>query len=456
LWRTVDPQTRERIDNPWVIVQPILLRTLLFILLAVCTGFGACAAAPAGDSDTLLAHYRHLHRNPELSLQERNTSAYLAEQLEATGFDVVIGIGGYGLVATLQNGDGPVILFRADMDALPVEEQTGLPFSSTARADNQAGEDVPVMHACGHDIHMTVLLGIAREMAADRAGWNGTLLLIAQPAEEIGAGARAMLDDGLYERFPVPDYNLAFHVSPDLPAGSIGYVSGYALANVDSVDITIQGVGGHGAYPQKTKDPIVIAARTVLALQTLVSRELPPLESAVVTVGSIHGGTKHNIIPDSVKLQLTVRSYSEETRDFLLRRIGEISRGIAQSAGLPDDLLPRVIVKDEYTPAVYNAPDLISRVVPVLKSTLGETAVTAVDPVMAGEDFARYGRTEAHIPGALLWLGAVNPMQYQSARQRGEALPGLHSARFAPDAEPTIATGLRAMHALLLELFRGR
>jgi len=426
-----------------------------FLLLATCTGFDAGMAAPAHNNDTLLDHYRHLHMNPELSLQERNTSAFLAEQLTATGFAVTTGVGGYGLVAMLRNGDGPVILFRADMDALPIEEQTGLPFRSTARAVSTAGDHVPVMHACGHDIHMTVLLGIARGMAADRAGWHGTLLLIAQPAEEIGAGARAMLADGLFERFPVPDFNLAFHVSPDLPAGAVGYVSGYALANVDSVDITIYGVGGHGAYPQKTKDPIVIAARTVLALQTLVSRELPPLESAVVTVGSIHGGSRHNIIPDEVRLQLTVRSYSDKTRDFLLRRIEEITRGIAQSAGLPDDRLPRVTVKDEYTPAVYNNPDLVNRIIPVLKTTLGDSMVTAVDPVMVGEDFARYGRTQAHIPGALLWLGAVNPAQYQAAQQSGEALPGLHSARFAPDAEATIATGVRAMQAVLLELFRG-
>jgi len=434
---------------------PVPARVGLF-LLALCAGIGAGAAEPGSDTAALLVHYRHLHRNPELSLQERNTSAYLAGQLEAAGFEVATGVGGYGLVATLRNGNGPVILFRADMDALPVEEQTGLPFSSTARVVNTAGEEVPVMHACGHDIHMTVQLGVARQMAADRDAWHGTLLLISQPAEEIGAGARAMLADGLYERFPAPDYNLAFHVSPDLPAGSIGYVSGYALANVDSVDITIYGVGGHGAYPQKTKDPIVIAARTVLALQTIVSRELPPLESAVVTVGSIHGGSTHNIIPDEVRLQLTVRSYSDATRDFLLRRIREISRGIAQSAGLPDERLPRVTVKDEYTPAVYNDPDLLSRIVPVLESTLGETAVTAVDPVMAGEDFARYGRTQAHIPGALLWLGAVDATQYQEIRKSGETLPGLHSARFAPAAGPTIATGVRAMHAVLLELFGGR
>jgi amidohydrolase len=429
-------------------------RLIRFVLLILYTFPGTGIAAPASELDALLGHYRHLHENPELSLQERNTSVYLAEQLAATGFEVTTGVGGYGLVATLQNGDGPVILFRADMDALPVAEQTGLPYRSTVRAVNAAGEDVPVMHACGHDIHMTVLLGIARQMAANQTGWHGTLLLIAQPAEEIGAGARAMLANGLYERFPVPDYNLAFHVSPELPAGWIGYVSGYALANVDSVDITVYGRGGHGAFPHKTIDPIVIAARTVLALQTLVSRELSPLESAVVTVGSIHGGTKHNIIPDAVTLQLTVRSYSDKTRDFLLRRIREISQGIAQSAGLPEKRLPRITVKDEYTPAVYNNPALLDRIIPVLEVTLGENAVTAVDPVMGGEDFARYGRTLEQVPGALLWLGAVNAQRYEAAQSDGEALPGLHSALFAPDAGPTIATGVRAMHAVLLKLFQ--
>jgi len=431
-------------------------RLIRFVLLVLCAFPGAGIADSDSELEALLEHYRHLHENPELSLQERNTSAYLAEQLKATGFEVTTGVGGHGLVAALRNGDGPVILFRADMDALPVEEQTGLLYRSRVRAINTAGEDVPVMHACGHDIHMTVQLGIALQMAADRDRWNGTLLLIAQPAEEIGIGARAMLEDGLYERFPVPDYNLAFHVSPDLPAGRIGYVSGYALANVDSVDITVYGTGGHGAFPQQTRDPIVIAARIVLALQTIVSRELSPLDSAVVTVGSIHGGTRHNIIPDAVTLQLTVRSYSDETRDFLLRRIREISQGIARSARIPEERLPRVTVKDEYTPAVYNDPDLLNRIVPVLKSTLGETAVMAVDPVMAGEDFARYGRTEERIPGALLWLGAVNGARYQAKQASGEALPGLHSARFAPDAGATIATGVRAMRAVLLELFRER
>jgi amidohydrolase len=431
---------------------PVITR---YLLLVLCASFGCSRAAHAINIDQLFEHYTHLHHNPELSLQEQDTSVYLAKQLAASGYEVTSGVGGHGLVGVLRNGDGPTIMFRADMDALPVEEKTGLPFSSAVKAVSQAGETVPVMHACGHDIHMTVMLGVARQMLADRAEWQGTLLLVAQPAEEIGAGARAMLADGLYTRFPLPDYNLAFHVSPDLPAGQVGYVSGYSMANVDSVDITIFGVGGHGAYPQKTRDPIVMASQRVLALQTIVSRELSPIDSAVISVGSIHGGTKHNIIPDQVRLQLTVRSYADASRDFLLRRIREISRGIARTAGIPDDRLPLVTVKDEYTPSVYNDPELISRIVPALESALGEDAVKAVDPVMAGEDFARYGRTEARIPGALLWLGAVNEARYRAARSRGETLPGLHSARFAPDARPTIATGVTAMSAVLLELFRG-
>jgi amidohydrolase len=432
------------------IMPEIMQNTLLVLCACLCPG----AMAHTVPIDELLAHYTYLHQNPELSLQEQNTSAFLAKQLEASGYEVITGIGGYGLVAILRNGDGPTVMFRADMDALPLEEQTGLPFSSVARSVNQAGETVPVMHACGHDIHMTVMLGIARQMQADRNQWQGTLLLLAQPAEEIGAGARAMLADGLYTRFPVPDYNLAFHVSPDLPAGQIGYVSGYSMASVDSVDITIYGVGGHGAYPQKTRDPIVMAAQIVLALQTIVSRELSPIDSAVISVGSIHGGTKHNIIPDQVRLQLTVRSYADATRDFLLRRIREISQGVARTAGIPDDRLPRVTIKDEYTPSLYNDPELISRIVPALQSALGKAAVKEVDPVMAGEDFARYGRTKAGVPGALLWLGAVNKAQYEAARNRGETLPGLHAARFAPDARPTITTGVTAMTAVLLDLFQ--
>lgn len=426
-----------------------------YIVRCLSVYFVSCGCVYASDLDRLLEHYRYLHQNPELSLQEKNTSAYLARQLESLGYEVETGVGGYGLVAKLGNGQGNTVMFRADMDALPIEEKTGLVFKSTVKSVNRAGEEVFVMHACGHDIHMTVLLGIARKMVLDRDKWQGTLLLIAEPAEEIGAGSKAMIEDGLYRNYPVPDYNLAFHVSPDLPAGQVGYVSGYSMANVDSVDITVFGVGGHGAHPHKTKDPVVISAQIVLALQTIVSRQLPPLESAVVTVGSIHGGSKHNIIPEEVKLQLTVRSYSDATRDFLLRRIREISQGVAKTAGIPDDKLPLVTIKDEYTPSVYNSPGLVTRILPVLYSRLGKNAVTAVDPSMGGEDFSRYGRTEDRIPSALLRLGSVNKVAYETALKNDEALPGLHSPFFAPDAKPTIETGVNAMTAILLELFQG-
>ncbi len=432
-----------------------MYRITRYYLLCLSVYISSIGFVKASDIDQLFDHYKYLHRNPELSLQEKNTSTYLAQQLAALGYEVELDLGGYGLVGRLNNGEGPTIMFRADMDALPIQEKTNLPFSSSVKSVNKAGEEVHVMHACGHDIHMAVFLGVARQMVLDKTKWQGTLLLIAQPAEEIGAGSKAMIADGLFEKFPVPDYNLGVHVSPDLPVGQIGYVSGYSMANVDSVDITIFGVGGHGAFPQKTKDPIVMASQIVLALQTIVSRELSPIESAVVTVGSIHGGTKHNIIPDQVKLQLTVRSYADETRDFLLRRIKEICQGIARTAGMPDNKLPMVTIKDEYTPSVYNSPELIDKIIPVLKSTLGDSAVIVFDPVMVGEDFSRYGRTKDKIPSALLWLGAVNEVQYETARKRGEVLPGLHSAYFAPDAKPTIETGVKAMSAVMLELFRG-
>ncbi|MEN8176800.1 MAG: amidohydrolase, partial [Pseudomonadota bacterium] len=408
--------------------------------------------AEAISEDSLLALYQQLHANPELSFQEKQTATRIARELRDAGFRVTEGIGGYGLVAVLENGPGPTLMLRADMDALPVKEQTGLPYSSTATATLDDGSRVPVMHACGHDIHMTVLVGTARNLAARRATWRGTLLLVVEPAEERGAGARLMLADGLFERFPRPDYNLALHANAELPAGTIGYTRGYAMANVDSVDINVRGIGGHGAYPHKTRDPVVLAAQLVLQLQTIVSREISPLESAVITVGSIHGGSKHNIIGDSVKLQLTVRSYSDETRDLLLRRIREMSLGLARTAGLPEELLPVVEIKEEYTPSVFNDPELTGRVVSVLSSELGENQVQALPPAMAGEDFARYGRTEPRIPSVLFWLGAVDPELYAAAKEKGESLPALHSPRFAPLAQPAIETGVRAFTALAQDL----
>ena len=430
---------------------PSVFKNILFLGLICLTGR---AWSEVQSIDELLQHYKHLHANPELSLQEQNTAAYLARELEGLGYQVTTGVGGNGLVAVLENGDGPTVMYRADMDGLPVTEATGLSYASKTRGTIPSGEEVPVMHACGHDVHMSVWLGVAGQMVESRGDWRGTLVLVGQPAEEIGAGAKAMLGDGLYKRFPLPDYNLALHVNAALPAGQVGYVSGYAMANVDSVDITVYGRGGHGAYPHKTKDPVVMASQIILALQTVVSREISPLDSAVITVGSIHGGTKHNIISDEVHLQLTVRSYSDEIRNYLLRRIEEISLGVARTAGMGEDRLPRVVVKDEYTPAVFNNPELVDRALSLLRQYLGEEAVVAMSPVMGGEDFARYGRTREKIPGFMFALGAVSPDDYAAARRGETELPSLHSAKFAPDAKRTLVTGVTAMHGLLTGLLQ--
>jgi len=398
--------------------------------------------------------YHHLHQTPELSKLEFKTAKFLAKELRSYGFKVTEGLAKTGLVAILKNGDGPTVMLRADTDALPVLEETGLAYASTATMKNESGKSVPVMHACGHDIHMTVLLGTAKQMVKHKDHWQGTLMLIAQPGEEVGYGAKLMLTEGLFEKFPLPDYNIAMHVSADLAAGKVGYVKGYAMANVDSVDVLIKGIGGHGAYPHNTKDPVVMAAEIILKLQTIISREISPLESAVITVGSIHGGTKHNIIGNEVKLQLTVRSYSDQSRDFLLKRIEQISHGVAKTAGMPDELLPEVVVKEEYTPSVYNQPEFTQQVVDNLKHVLGNDNIISVDPVMAGEDFSRFGRTKEKIPSTLLWLGAVNQEKYNDAKENNKVLPSLHSGKFAPDATPTILTGVKGMTANAIELMK--
>jgi len=398
--------------------------------------------------------YHHLHQNPELSKVEFQTAKYLAKELRSYGYEVTEGLAKTGLVAMLKNGDGPTLMLRADTDALPVQEKTGLSYASKAKAKNEAGDEVSVMHACGHDMHMTVLLGTAKQMVAQKDKWQGTLMLIAQPGEEVGYGAKLMLQEGLYERFAVPDYNIAMHVSADLPAGKVGFVKGYSMANVDSVDIDVKGIGGHGAYPHKTKDPVVMAAEIVLKLQTIVSREMSPLDSSVITVGSIHGGTKHNIIGNDVKLQLTVRSYSDESRDFLLKRIKQVSEGVARTAGMEEQFLPVVTVKEEYTPSVYNEPAFTQTVVDNLAEVIGKDNVVPVLPVMAGEDFSRFGRTKEKVPSTLLWLGAVNPQKYKKAKQEGVSLPSLHSEKFAPDAKPTILTGVVGMTQNALNLLR--
>lgn len=361
-------------------------------------------------------------------------------------------VGRTGVVGVLENGDGPTVQVRADMDALPVVERTGVPYASEVKAINDRGDEVGVMHACGHDVHMTVFAGVARLLSEFKGQWSGTLVMIAQPAEEIGGGAKAMLADGLFEHFPRPDYNLAIHVSASQLAGMVEYVPGYAMANVDSVDITVFGIGGHGAYPHSTKDPVVLSAQIINSLQTLVSREISPIEAGVVTVGSIHGGAKHNVIPDEVKLQLTVRSYSDEVRDTLLKGIERVATNQALVMGFPVDKLPLVEVKDEYTPSLYNNPDLTKRLSTLFKQHFGNKRVVEGTPVMGGEDFGRYGREEPLIPSVLFRIGAVDPKTFADAKTTGESLPSLHSPFFAPLPEPTIETGVEAMSLAVLDL----
>lgn len=411
----------------------------------------------AGEMPGLMELYRDLHAHPELSLQEVKTSARLAGLMRELGFAVTERVGKTGVVAVLRNGEGPVVLLRTDMDALPVNEQTGLPFASKERALSDAGVESGVMHACGHDTHMTAWIATARLLAERKGEWQGTLVMIAQPAEELGLGALAMLEDGLYERFPRPDYAIAFHNSADLPAGTIGYAPGYAMANVDSVDITVPGVGGHGAYPHKTKDPIVLASSIVLRLQTLASRESDPVDPVVVTVGSFHAGTKHNVIPDEAKLQLTVRSYSEETRKSLLDGIARIARGEAIAAGMPDDRMPVVKPAELYTPAVYNTPDFTEEVMDDLRQRFGSERVVKSPPSMGGEDFSRYRRADPdHVRSLLLWVGGVPQVDWDAAQKGGKTLPSLHSPFWAPDAEKVIATAAEALTATTLRLLPRR
>jgi len=411
------------------------------------------AFAPAAQAETLMDVYKHLHANPELSSMEFETAAYLAERMKNLGFEVTEKFGGTGVVSVMKNGPGKTIMIRADMDGLPVKEETGLSFASTAVRKDRFGDEWPVMHACGHDIHMTTFLGTAQELIANKDLWSGTLVMILQPAEEISHGAKDMLKAGLFTKFPRPDYNLALHANSAMPAGQVGVTSGFALANVDSVDITVKGIGGHGAYPQTTKDPIVLASQIVLALQTIVSREVAAQDSAVVTVGAINGGAKHNIIGEEVKLQLTVRSYSDETRDKLLASIKRISKNMGRVAGLPDDKLPVVEIKDEYTPAAYNNPELSAKAMVTMAKVIGEGNVIASKPVMGGEDFGRYGRTDPKIPGMIYWLGAADPKEVKAAKKAGKSMPSLHSPFFKPDAAAAIPVGVETMTATAVSLF---
>ena len=440
------------------------MKSLLYLMLGLGLSFSLLTPLTVAETSPaplvvdrefagLLDLYKSLHAHPELSYHETNTAARIAAEWRQAGYEVTTGVGG-GVVAVLRNGPGRTLLLRTELDALPVTEQTGLEFASTVTTRDETGKEVGVMHACGHDIHMASLVGAGRVLAQLTNHWRGTLVLIAQPAEERGGGAKAMIADGLFTRFPRPDYCLAFHDSADTPAGLITYASGYASANADSVDITVRGVGGHGAYPQKTKDPVLLAAQIVVALQTIVSRETRPSEPVVVTVGTIHGGTKNNIIPDEVKLQLTVRTYGDESRQQTLAAIQRIARGCAATAGLPEELMPVIKMGADYTPSLYNDPKLTQRVIGVLSAQLGETNVTTKPPGAGAEDFSRYGRTDDKIPIFMFNVGGVNREAYATAMKTGAPLPSLHSSRWAPDPEPTLRAGVTALTLAALDLLK--
>ena len=427
---------------------------LLILISIISLGPISSNALAKYNIDEIVNLYKFLHSNPELSWQEDKTASHLADILEADGYEVTREVGKKGVVAILENGKGPTLMIRADMDALPVEEKTNLKYASKVRQINRFGKEVPVMHACGHDIHMSVLIGTAKNLISMKNSWSGTLMLVLQPAEEVGQGSLAMLEDGLFERFPRPDFNLALHVSGMGPAGTIGYQLGYAMANVDSVDIIVNGVGGHGAYPHTTIDPIVLASQIVLSLQTIVSRKIDPLEPAVVTVGSIHGGLKHNIISEEVRLQLTLRSYSDEVREKTIDEIKKIVKGLGIAAGLPESKMPKVLLKDEYTPALYNDPEFSRKVLSFISKEIGDENVSEISAVMGGEDFARYGRQDPKIPSLLFWLGGTSKEDWKKFQNNEIELVSIHSPFFAPDPKPTITTGIKAMSASALGLLK--
>jgi len=408
------------------------------------------------DLPSLEELYRQLHANPELSQQEQATAARLARELTSSGYAVTTGIAGQGLVGVLRSGQGPTVLIRTDLDALPVEEATGLPYASKVRARDAAGQPVGVMHACGHDLHMSSFIGAARALAKLKDRWSGTLLMIGQPAEETIGGARQMIAEGLYTRFPRPDYGLALHSDADLEAGRVGYREGFILAAVDSVDIVVRGVGGHGAYPHRTKDPIVIASQLVLALQTIVSREVRPIDSAVVTVGTLHAGTKRNVIPDEARLQLTLRSYSEATRRHILEAIERMAKGIARAAGVPADREPVVTIRqEESSSATYNNPELTRRSVAAIREVLGAERVVEREPEMGAEDFGLFGRVTPEIPLFMFRLGTIDARRWADSRKPGgPPLPSLHSAQFWPEPAASLRAGVEAMTAAALALLR--
>lgn len=435
-------------------------RTLLIAALAPILLAPAVRAEPSLQQaihEDYEAHlgslFEHFHRHPELSFRETRTAARIAQELRDQGIDVTEGVGGTGVVGMLANGEGPMVLVRADMDGLPIKEDSGLAYASTATQVDITGEEVPVMHACGHDVHITALVGTARRLVAAKDHWAGTVMFIAQPAEERIGGAKAMLEDGLYERFGVPDYALAFHVQAGAPAGKIEVDGGLIASSSDSVDITVYGIGAHGASPHKGKDPIFIASQIVVALQGLVSRELSPLEPGVVTVGSFHGGFKHNIIPDKVEMQLTVRADSEATRAKLLAGIQRVARGVATTAGLPETLMPKVDLSTEATPTTVNHAGLARRIRTLFERKLGSDALfQKAREGMGAEDFAYFVQTEHKVPGVYFVVGGTPPAEIEAAKAGGPPVPSHHSPFFKIQPQPAVTSGVRGMTLAVMDL----
>jgi amidohydrolase len=419
------------------------------------------ASFEAKQLPSLVETYKQIHSHPELSHFEADTSALLADELRKAGYTVTDHVGvypdgskAYGVVGILKNGAGPTLLVRGDMDGLPVVEETGAAYASHVKAKNKAGQDVGVMEACGHDVHTTVLIGTARTLAANKGLWHGTLMIVGQPSEETIDGAKAMLADKLFERFGKPDMVIGLHDTNTRAAGTVSVTSGPAMASSTSVDVMIRGIGGHGAYPNLGRDPIVLAAEYIVQIQTIVSREEDPQNPSVVTVGSIHGGTKRNIISDEVKLELTTRAFSEKSRQVILDGLKQIALGIGTSAGLPPDKMPTVtVIEDESTPVTYNDPAMTARVKATLVKTLGAENVFDEPPAMGSEDVGLFG-IEAKVPSVYFRLGAMYPDRFAAAAAQGKLLPGMHTSKFEPDPEPTLATGVKSMTATAISLLQ--
>jgi len=444
-------------------MKPQSALTALLLCLSTAPSWGqTLPAVVKGEVPDLVETYKGIHSHPELSHHEEHTSALLAGELRKAGYTVTEHIGkypdgsqAYGVIAILENGPGPRLLIRTDLDALPIIEETGVPYASQVKTKNAAGQDVGVMHACGHDIHITTMIGTARALVALKKQWHGTLMLVGQPSEELVDGARAMLADHLYERFGTPDLAIGLHDTNTRAAGTVSVTSGPAMAGVTSVDVVMRGVGGHGARPQEGKDPVVMAAEFVVQLQTIVSRQENPRDPAVVTVGDIHGGTKRNIIPNEVKLELTTRAFTAPSQQIILDGIQRTAQGVALSAGVPADLAPIVtILPNESSPPTYNNPALTTRVKSALVTALGTSNVFDEDPIMASEDFGLFGLEGHRIPTVLFWLGAIEPAKFAAAQAAGKLAPGLHTSRFQPDPELTLRTGVTAMTSVAISLLR--